>query len=67
MVYVDYCLKNGGSFSYSACTIDELELLEEWCDKNWLGDDDDGKIWCKSKEFYDIMCEILWDAYIVHE
>lgn len=63
--YIDYVLKNGGMLRESYLSLAESEILAEWCEKGFL-EVSHCKLSCTSKEFYDIMCEILWDKYVVH-
>lgn len=64
LVFIDYCLKNGGSINPSRITISEDNIIRHWCFCGYLEYIDDTHLKCTSKEFYDIMCEILWDAYV---
>jgi metal-responsive CopG/Arc/MetJ family transcriptional regulator len=59
--FIDYCLKNGGYMDRSKLSREELEML--------LGYDADklqrnhGYIYV-SKDFYEYMQKVLWEAYI---
>lgn len=63
--YIDYVLKNNGVFDCAVLTPKELDILSEFEMKGFITISDN-LITCTSKEFYAIMCEILWDAYVEH-
>lgn len=64
LVYIDYISKNGGKIDLCKITPEELEAIEEWR-RRGLIDYTDEKI-TLTLAFYQIMCQILWEAYVVH-
>lgn len=64
LAYIDYCLKNGGSINPRQISISEYNTIRHWSSCEYLEYTDETHIKCLSKEFYNIMCEILWDAYV---
>ena len=67
MAYLDFRIKNGGRFSPRDRRLDVYErvLLHEWDRQGWIRVDEvEGTVVVLSKEFFMIMSEILWDAYV---
>lgn len=63
MAYLDYCVKNGGTFNLRQLSPDEVDLMGNWVMKGWIQTPDVCKVIVVSKEFFMLMSEILWDAY----
>lgn len=68
MAYLDYETKNGTHFDPRRLDRHEMALLREWDEKGWIKVDDvEDTVVVLSKEFFMIMAEILWDAYVEKE
>ena len=67
LAHLDYCLKNGGRVSLRDLYPEEVSILENWLAKGWLDWETPTHLSVVSKEFYDVMSEILWDAYVNKE
>lgn len=66
--YVDYCLKNGGDIDWRKLSESEIGLIQEFCVKRWLGfNPSTERYYVISKEFFDVMTDILWDAYVLKD
>lgn len=64
MAYIDYCVKNGGTFNPRQLKPEEVDIMSNWVMKGWVALPDIIKVNIVSKDFYMIMSEILWDAYV---
>lgn len=68
MAYLDYEIKNGPHFDSRHLDRHEKTLLREWDRKGWIKlDEVENTVVVLSKEFFMIMAEILWDAYVEKE
>ena len=64
LAYIDYVSKNGGKIDLSKITHEELNTLIQWHDRGLIDYSDDTiKL---SHAFYQMMCQILWEAYVAH-
>lgn len=64
--YIDYCLKNGGKINLASINKEEYFIIDEWEDKKFitLNKNNCNIIITCSKEFYDIMQQIMWISYV---
>ena len=61
--YVQYVMLNNQRLDAWKINQEEREILAKWKEKDWVAGGAGGL--SVSKEFYDLMCEILWEGYVV--
>lgn len=70
LVYLDYCVKNCGVVNLISIGNKEVHLIEYWNKKGFIEvnnssyNKDETLRVCVSKKMYDIMCRVLWEAYV---
>lgn len=61
--YLDYVIKNQGFFDSSKMTIEESEMLYTLHEKGQIGTTDE-RIEFITKDFFNLMQEVLFDCYV---
>ena len=63
--YIDYCIKNGGEFSYGKINGEEQVILECWAERGYI-EIGHRNVAC-TREFYDFIQRVLWLGYVEHK
>lgn len=61
--YLDYVIKNGGKPQWEMITAEEYKIIKSMVKLDYIMIEDD-RIYI-SREFYNVMCELLWDSYVM--
>ena len=61
MVYTHYCCCNEGYIDQRRVNDEERKILDKWCEKDYIHKQYNLR---PSREFYDIMNEIIWLGYV---
>lgn len=61
--YVHYCNINSQSIDVSKITHEEMDIIDKWVEEGRISNDVFDKKFSVTHEFWDLMNEVLWEAY----
>lgn len=60
--YIDYVVKNGGRYDLAKMSPEEVRILDGLASDGYIWDIDEHIF--VTREFYDFVCEVLWESYV---